>query len=48
VHYFRTFVEQEPAFIYAQFVFIVVAGILGPQQAGMPSAHNHLYTSPKL
>ena len=28
VHYFSTFVQQEPAFIYAHLVFVVIAGNL--------------------
>ena len=32
LHYFSTFVQQQPAYIYAHLVFIVLAGILWPLQ----------------
>lgn len=36
VHYFSTFVQQAPAFIYAHLLFIVIAGILWPLQVSRP------------
>ena len=34
IHYFSTFVQQHPGYLYAHLLFIVLAGVLWPLQVG--------------
>ena len=34
IHYFSTFVQQHPGYLYAHLLFIVLVGVLWPLQVG--------------